>query len=440
MGSGFIYLLKDRRFLPLFLSQFFGAFNDNAYKLAMLTVISYHLSTNQAQSEFYQALSGALFTLPFFLFSATAGQLADKYDKALLARLIKVFELILMIIGGFGFYIGNIFCMMITLTGMGVHSAFFGPIKYAILPDHLPRKDLLGATGLIEASTFIAILLGTTLGTIAIGATSKIPYFAILMTILAAFTGLTASLFIPAAPSSVINLNIDFNIWRATLSMLKQAKEEYSVLLALLTISWFWLIGAVLLTKLPDYTHYVLGANTTVFALFLALFSIGIALGSLMINRILRGRITLYVVPWAMLGLTFFTFDLYWASPNLEVQGPLLTSLIFFSHFIHWRIAFDLFMLAFSAGLFVVPLYTYLQIASQPETRARTIAANNIYNALFMVLGTFLVMVLLHFNIAIPQVFLILSVLNFIVALFLWVCLRKQAIKSSVYHASEPHT
>ena len=374
--AGSIKLLSERRFLPLFLTQFFGAFNDNAYKLSMLTMISYHLSSSQAQSEYYQAMAGALFILPFFIFSATSGQLADKFDKALLARLVKVFELMLMILGSFAFYKGNIFLMMATLTGMGIHSTFFGPIKYAILPDHLPRHDLLGATGLIEASTFLAILLGTTLGTLAIGTTNTTPYIAIFMTIIAAFAGLIASLYIPSAPSTVTNLKIDIHVWRATMQMLKQARKESGVLLAILTISWFWLIGAVLLTKLPDYTHYVLGANTTVFAVFLALFSIGIALGSLTINRILQGRITLALVPLAMLAFTLFTFDLFWASPSAvaEQKEPLLNLLNFFTYFTHWRIAFDLFMLAFSAGLFVVPLYTYLQVASNPDNRARTIA------------------------------------------------------------------
>lgn len=427
MGFGSAYLLKERRFLPLFLTQFFGAFNDNAFKLAMLTLISYHLSTTQAQSEYYQAMAGALFILPFFIFSATSGQLADKYDKALLTRLVKVFEVILMIIGSFALYRGSIFLMMITLTGMGIHSTFFGPIKYAILPDHLPRQDLLGATGMIEASTFLAILLGTTLGTLSIGVSSATPYVAIMLTLFAAFSGLFSSLFIPSAPSTLINLKVDFNIWRATMAMLKQAKEETGVLLAILTISWFWLIGAVILTKLPDYAHYVLGANTKIFAVFLALFSIGIAIGSLMINRILQGRITLSIVPAAMISLSVFTFDLYWASPvAVDSSEPLFGLLNFFTYFAHWRIAFDLFMLAFSAGLFVVPLYTFLQVASHPEARARTIAANNIYNALFMVGGTFFVMVLLYFNIAIPQVFLILSLLNLVAALALWFCLRAQ--------------
>ncbi|KGP63502.1 2-acyl-glycerophospho-ethanolamine acyltransferase [Legionella norrlandica] len=425
MTADFIGLLRQRKFLPLFLTQFFGAFNDNAYKLAMLTMISYHLSHTQEQSEYYQAIAGALFILPFFIFSATSGQFADKYDKALLARLVKVLEVLLMIIGGVALYSGSIFLMMCTLTGMGIHSTFFGPIKYAILPDHLPKQNLLAATGLIEASTFIGILLGTTLGTLAIGTKGSFPYAAVIMTLSAAFFGLVSSLFIPPAPSVLPGLKVDFNMWRATVEMLKQAKKEYGIFIAILAISWFWLIGAVMLTKLPDYTHYVLKANTAVFAIFLALFSTGIALGSITINWILKGQINLSPVPIAMFAFSLFTFDLYWASPAVDELGqPLLNALNFFASFNHWRIVFDLFMLAFCAGLFVVPLYTYLQVTSPTENRARTIAANNIYNALFMVMGTLLVMILLYLNFSIPQVFFILCLLNFVVAVFLLIGLK----------------
>lgn len=427
MRNTSLYLLKERRFLPLFMTQFFGAFNDNAFKLAMLTLISYRLTNTQAQSEFYQALASALFIIPFFLFSAISGQLADKYDKALLTRLIKTFEVMLIVIGGLGLYLSNIFLMMITLTGMGVHSAFFGPIKYAILPDHLLQKELLVATGFIEGSTFLAILLGTTLGTLSIGINTSSPYIAIWMTLLASFLGLIASIFIPPAPSSTADLKIDIQLWRATWLMLKQANKAPGLLVAILTISWFWLVGAILLTKLPDYCHYVLGANTSVFALFLALFSIGIALGSVFINLILRGNITLNLVPPAMLAFTCFIFDIYWASPTIEEKELFLTFGSFFSHLNHWRIALDLFMLGFCGGLFVVPLYTYLQVASPADSRARTIAANNIYNSLFMVIGTGIVMLLLHFSVSIPKVFLIFSLLNAIVSVVLFLFFRKNS-------------
>ena len=334
-----------------------------------------------------------------------------------MTRLIKILELFLMIIGSIALYWGNIFLMMFTLTGLGIHSTFFGPIKYAILPDHLPKKDLLGATGLIDASTFIAILLGTTMGTLSAGTSSSKPYMAVFLTVVVALAGLLCSLFIPKAPSKSENLKIDSQIWRETYRLLKQATEHSGILLAILILSWFWLLGTVVLTKLPDYTNYVLGANNTVFALFLALFSIGIAFGSVTVNFIFKGQIKLSMVPWAMFGFTCFSMDLYWATFDIREQDSLLTIITFFTTFMHWRIAFDLFMMAFSAGLFVVPLYTYLQFVSPPELRARIIATNNIYNSMFMVAGTLMVISLLHFSAAIPQIFLILSILNAIAAL-----------------------
>lgn len=421
MSSGSFHLLKKQRFLPLFLTQFFGAFNDNAFKLAMLTLISYNLSQTQVESERYQAIAGTLFTLPFFLFSATAGQIADKLDKAKMTRFLKAFEVLLMVVGGIGLYFGHIFLLMFALTGMGVHSSFFGPIKYAILPDHLPRSSLLGATGLIEGSTFLAILLGTTMGTLAVGTDQGNTNLAILLTNCAAVAGLSASFFIPEAPPrGGDDFKLDWNILRAALGMLKDIKKQSDLFVPILTISWFWLIGVIVLTKLPDYTHYVLNADHVVFALFLALFSIGIGTGSILINRLLSGQVTLYYVPLCMFVLSCFAFDLYWVSSTPAQEGSMYGISNFFSRFDHWRIAVDLYMLALSAGLFVVPLYTHLQVFSREGSRARTMAANNIYNAMFMVAGTVLVMVLIYLNISIPQVFLILGILNALVAFSAW--------------------
>lgn len=419
-------LLKKRTFLPLFLTQFFGAFNDNAFKLSMVTLISYHLSQSQSGSEYYQALAGALFTLPFFLFSTLAGQLADKYDKAILARGVKLFEVVLMVVGGYGLYIGSIPLMLTVLTGMGAHSTFFGPIKYAILPDHLPRNDLLSATALIEASTFIAILLGTTLGALSIGSTSSHVGMAVFITNAIAISGLVASWFIPAAKSSIADLMVDWHLLRSTKQMMQNTLSNRRIYPAILAISWFWLIGAVMLTKLPDYTHYVLGADNVVFSVFLALFSIGIALGSMAINHLLAGEITLKYVPLSMLMLSVFATDLYLASPALPIDKASLHSLG--SFFLHWpnlRIALDFFLFSFCCGLFSVPLYTYLQVCSSEGTRARTIAANNVLNALFMVLGMLFVMLLLRLHVSIAVVFLILAILNALAALALWAMLLR---------------
>ena len=413
-------LLKKRTFTPLFLTQFFGAFNDNAFKFAMLTLISYYLTSSQNQSELYQALAGALYIAPFFFLSATAGQLADKFNKALLTRLIKFFEIIIVSTGSMALYFGNTMYLMATLLGLGIHSTFFGPIKYAILPEQLPCQSLLGATALIEASTFLAILFGTVLGTLSIGGIKAGAWCAILLTGVVAIAGFIASLFILPGKNIGTNLRIEWNFVRATSQMIKEVLLSKNIGPIVFAISWFWLIGAVMLTKLPDYTSYVLRADKVVFSVFLSLFSIGIALGSMSINRILNGRITIKYVPHSMFLLSLFGFDLYLSTPTQYNTAYLQGVVQFFSQLMHWRIAVDLFFLAFSAGLFVVPLYTYLQVAGDGDVRARTIASNNIFNALFMISGTCLVMVLLHLHVPIAAVFFILSILNCCSAIIFW--------------------
>ncbi len=412
-----VALLKKRTFLPLFLTQFFGAFNDNAFKLAILTLVSYYLSATVGQSERYQAIASALFILPFFLFSATAGQLADNYDKARLIRMIKLFEVGLMTVGGLAIYTGHSGLMLLTLCGLGTHSTFFGPIKYAILPEQLPTHQLLGATALIEASSFAAILLGTTLGTLSVSGIRFGALPAIVMTCIAAVAGLTASWFIPSRVVVKNKTNVDWNIWRSTRQLIQQITQDKKITIVIFAISWFWLIGTIILMKLPDFTHYILQASSSVFAVFLALFSVGLACGALVINRCLAGEITLRFVPHSMALLSVFLGDLYWASP--ETTQAYVFSQTFFSSLLHLRIGGDLFMVAFCSGLFIVPMYTYLQVASEVRIRARTIAANNIFNSLFMVLGSLLVMALLGFHVTIPQVFLIFAIVNFLISIVL---------------------
>lgn len=418
------YFLKKKTFLPLFITQFCGVFNDNAFKLSMLTLISYHLGRSQGESEHYQVIAGAIFILPYFFFSATAGQLADKYDKATLTRFIKLFEVLLMAFGGFAIAQGNILFLMLVLMGMGIHSTFFGPIKYAILPDHLLREQLLPATAVIEASTFIAILLGTTLGTLSIGHNRSDIAFSLLLVNSCAIIGFIASFFIPHAPSKSRNLKVDYNFLRATKLMLKSLAQDYRIMPATLGLSWFWLIGAVILTKLPDYTHYVLGADTSVFAFILALFSIGIAIGSLSVNWFLRSQITLRYVPISIFFVSVFAYDLYWSTPDILDSQTLVTLGVFFNKMNNIRISLDFFLFSFFGGFFVVPLYTYLQVCSPEDQRARVIAANNILNALAMVLGSALVMVMLALKLSIPYVFLIMGHLNALVAVLFWFMLR----------------
>jgi MFS family permease len=420
-------LLKSRTFLPLFVTQFCGAFNDNAFKLSMLTLISYYLTKSQSASQYYQAVAGALFILPFFFLSAIAGQLADKYDKAVLTRVIKLMELLLMMLGSYALWLGNIVLMLLVLTGMGIHSTFFGPIKYALLPDHLMQSQLLPATAMIEASTFVAILLGTTLGALVIGSTGKAPVFCIVMITCFSLLGLVASLFIPKAPSRSRDLQIDWTIWRSTKHLLQSTFTNREVLPTVLAISWFWLIGAIVLTKLPDYVHYVLHADTTVFALFLGLFSIGIAIGSLVISHLLAGEITLRTVPWAMLLLSLFAVDLYWATPPVINATALIPLTSLGSFLLAWnslRIVGDFFLLSFASGLFLVPLYTYLQVSCEGTERSRVIAANNIVSAIAMIGGSAIVLLMMTLKMTIATVFLVIALCNAVVAVVFWFTAR----------------
>jgi MFS family permease len=362
--------------------------------------------------------------LPFFLFSATAGQLADKFDQAKIIRVIKLFEIVLVFIGGIAFYYGMTWLLMLVLTGMGVHSTFFGPIKYSILPNLLQRQLILGATALVEASTFMAILLGTLAGTLTIGGVRAGSYVVTIVIGGVAIAGFLSSCFIPQTFPQTTNWPMDWNLLRATKSMIKATLANAKLAPAIFVISWFWLIGAVILTKLPDYTNYVLRGDSTVFAVFLALFSIGIATGSLIINSFLSGKNSLRFVPHAMVFMSFFIGDLYWVSPDNLSNLPLESITQFFNQSLHCRIAMDLFLLALSGGVFVVPLYTFLQLVSDGRVRSQTIAANNIINALFIVAGMGLVSLLLYFRVAIVQVFLMLALLNLVVVVF-WVLFYK---------------
>lgn len=414
-------LLRDRSYRPLFFTQFFGAFNDNAFKLAMLTMISFYLKQSEEESQFYQALAGALFTVPFFLFSATAGQLADKFNKAIIVRWIKGFECCLMALGGVALYFGNIYFLMSILCGMGIHSTFFGPIKYAILPELLAKQRLLGGTALIEASTFVAILLGTSLGALTVGHKSVI--WAIILTNFVAWLGLFSSLFIPLELHQEKSLSIDWHFIRATYQMLRQTLIQPLILVIIIAISWFWLIGAVIMIKLPDYIRFVLLANNKVFALFLVLFSIGIAGGALSVNRLLKGRITMKWVPLALFFISVFAFDLYYLTPDTlggQQSGQLQNLSQFLNSTANWRIIADFFALCFSGGMYIVPCYTLLQTKSAVSHRSRTIAANNIVNAAFMVIGSLFVMLLLKLNVSIQGVFLMLGLVNMLVCGGLW--------------------
>ncbi|MFO0388567.1 MAG: MFS transporter [Alphaproteobacteria bacterium] len=408
-------LFTTRRFVPLFITQFLGALNDNLLKNALVMLITYRLADTVENPEFLVTLAAGIFMLPFFLFSATAGELADKYDRAKLTHIIKLFEIGIALVASAGFYLSNVTLLMITLFCMGVHSTFFGPIKYALLPQHLHDDELLSGNGYIESGTFLAILLGAILGGLLIMQDDGVILISALIFFVAAM-GYASSRFIPEAPAPDASLVITRNIWRATWEVLAFSRGDKGIFFCILGISWFWLVGAAFVAQFPNYTKVNLGGDETVVTLLLATFSIGIAIGSAMCSGLLKGRITARYVPLAALGISLAIVDLYFASDVAAKQSEALVGAWAFLQQGGWRIVGDLFFLAVSGGIYVVPLYALMQHESEPAHRARVIAANNIMNALFMVASSVGTLVLLQMAFSVPEIFLLLAIITALVA------------------------
>jgi acyl-[acyl-carrier-protein]-phospholipid O-acyltransferase/long-chain-fatty-acid--[acyl-carrier-protein] ligase len=428
-------LLKDSRFLPLCMTQSLQAFNDNAYKLVMLTLISFRLVHTAQSSSNYQALGAGLFILPFFLFSATAGQLADKYSKPKLIRMVKLCEIVLMIIGAVGFWYVNIPVMMGVLFLLGTHSTFFSPLKYAALPEQLKRGELLGANALVETSLFSAILLGTLFGTLVVGNVNHMTLGLIMASsflILVAIAGYVGSRYIPDKPGACPSLKIDINIVKATWHIVNSSLKDRNVALAIFGLSWFWLFGGILLAELPSYVKYTLNATPNTFAFFLFLFTFGIAVGSLVLNRLLKGRANTQYVPLAVFGMSIFLFDFYLATPRPASSGVVMGLDLFLTSFQHWRLSLDLFLLAFCGGVFTVPLFALLQVNCEKTILARVMAANNIVNSLFMVIGAICLSIMTHLYFTIPGKLLTLAACNAIVALYICKLLPYEMLKTLI--------
>lgn len=411
-------LLKTRRFLPLFITQFLGAMNDNLFKNALVILITYKMVTSS--SQLLVILSAGIFILPFFLFSAMAGQLADRYEKSRLIVLVKMIEIILMIVGAIGFYSQNNFILMLVLFGLGTHATFFGPLKYAILPEKLNENELIGGNGLIEAGTFLAILFGTILGGVLILAPHGEFFISVLM-IGMAISGFIASGYIPRSEHSNPSIKLNFNIIQETRKLIHYSKQRWDIYLTILGISWFWLFGATFLSEFPVFAKETLHANEHIVTLFLTLFSIGLALGSLICNRLLKEKVNATYVPLAAIGMTLFTIDLYFASKQLtqasETELITLMQFLFSKQGIH--ICLDLMMIAICGGIYTVPLYTILQHRTEEAHRARVIASNNVMNALFMVIASMATMLMLKLGFSVPAVFLTLAIVNGFVAMYI---------------------
>ena len=390
------HLLRARRFAPLFATQFLGAFNDSLFKRGVVLFVTYQLFSDAAREAQFSAIAQGLFILPFFLFSALAGQLADDHDKARLIRIIKMAEILIMIIGGAGLLLENIPLMLLAVLGMGIHSTFFGPIKYAILPQHLQKDEVLGGTGLVEAGTYIAILGGTILA----GVLADDALMAVVATIGIAGLGLMAGRQVPPAPPAAERIRPDWHIVRASVRLVSETMHVPRLFLAILAISFFWTIGAVLIIIFPPLVKNVLGANEQVASLFIAIFSIGIAIGSVAINRLLKSEVSARFASPSVILMALFVVLLYLVALNWGDHGSELTTLgnFIFHPSATFMIA-ALLGVAVFGGMFVVPLYAFLTTTVDKSQTARTVAANNIVNSGAMVAGSVLAFTLSSFGV-----------------------------------------
>ena len=381
------HLLRARRFVPLFATQFLGAFNDSLFKQAVVLFVTYQLLKSPAKEFQFSSIAQALFILPFFLLSALSGQLADDHDKARLIRIIKLVEILIMLVGGAGLMLANVPLMLIALFAMGIHSTFFGPIKYAILPQHLSKDEVLGGTGLVEAGTYIAILLGTILA----GVLASRPQAAAAAVLGFAILGFLAAREVPPAPPAAERLPITWHIVHASIELVRATMHIRRLFLAILAISFFWTIGAVLIIIFPPLVKNVLGANEQVASLFIAIFSIGIAIGSVAINRLLKSEVSARFAPASVIAMGVFVLLLHFVALTWSKVGPDLTTLgNFLFNPMAWPMILCLLGVAITGGMFVVPLYAFLTTTVPKSETARTVAANNIVNSGAMVVGALL--------------------------------------------------
>ncbi|WP_132142495.1 MFS transporter [Luteibacter rhizovicinus] len=412
-------LLGKRRFAPFFWTQALGAFNDNAFRNAMVMLVAFQMSLGDKMVSLYTNLAPALFILPFFLFSATAGQLAEKYEKTRIIRYVKIFEIVAMTIAAIGFFTHHVSLLLVVLFLMGVHSTVFGPIKYAILPQALDRSELVGGNGLVETGTQLAMLIGMIVGNSLMLIAGYGPLAASATTILIAIAGYTVSRSIPVAPATAPDLRFNWNPFTETVRVLGITRADRAVFNAVLGISWFWFFGTVMIAQLPNYTLHNLGGDGSVNTLVLTLFSLGTGVGSLLCERLSGRRVEIGLVPMGAFGLTVFAVDLYFARSGLAPVSGLD-----WHGFLRapgtWRIALDLTMIGVFAGFYVVPLFAFVQSRTPSDRLSRVIAGNNIVNALLICIASSFGIGMSHFGFSIPQIFLATGLINIVVAVYIF--------------------
>lgn len=413
-------LLKQTRFAPFFWVQFLGAVNDNVFKTALLTIVTYDaLHWAISDPGMITNLIPGLFILPFLLFSATSGQLAEKWDKAKLTRWIKFIEILIMGVAALGWMTQHLWLLIAALIGMGLHSTLFGPVKYAYLPLHLKEDELIGGNGLIEMGTFVGILLGEIIGAVLVIHDYWGREFVAITTLVIAVIGWLLSLRIPVSPASSPDLQINWNPLTETIRNIRSMRQNKTVFHAVMANSWFWFYGAVVLAQFPVFTQQVLRGDHSVFVLLLIAFTLGIGVGSLLCEKISRHHIEIGIVPLGAIGLTLFGIDLFIAS-TLYTQSEIVNALQFMSQRQSWHILLACIGIGIFGGIYIVPLFAVIQTKSQPQYVARMIAGLNIMNALFMVLSAVFAMSLLLLGYSIPELFLITALLNGIVTVWLF--------------------
>lgn len=412
-------LLGHRRFAPFFWTQALAAFNDSAFRNAMVMLAAFQMGLSDHDVSLYTNLAPALFILPFFLFSATAGQLAEKFEKARIIRYVKLFEIAAMVMAAYGFIGHHLMLLLIVLFMMGVHSTVFGPIKYAILPQALTTSELVGGNGLVEMGTQMAILIGMVAGNALMLIAGVGPHLSAALTIGIAVIGYVIARFIPPAPATAPDLPFNWNPFTETAQVLRITHADRAIFNAVLGISWFWFFGTVLVAQLPLYTRDSLGGDGSVNTLVLTLFSIGTGVGALMCEKMSGRRVEIGLVPLGAFGLTVFGIDLFLARPGAAAEKGL-DWLAFLHAAGSWRIVMDLTLIGVFAGFYVVPLFAFVQSRAPRDKLSRVIAGNNILNALLIVVASCFGLTLDMLGFHAPQIFLVAALLNVVVAAYIF--------------------
>ncbi|WP_453933320.1 MFS transporter [Acidovorax temperans] len=421
-------LLRQRRFAPFFWTQFSGAANDNLFKFAFTVMVTYQLSVSWLPPAMAGLVIGALFILPFLLFSATSGQLTDKYDKTRMIRFVKNLEIAIMALAAWGFVANHVPVLLLCTFLMGLHSTLFGPVKFAYMPQVLNERELTGGNGMVEMGTFVAILLGQVAGGLLV-ALPGVGHTAVAVGCIAlALAGRLVAQFIPSVPATDPGLVINWNPFTETWRNLKLAHGNVVVFRSLLGISWMWFFGAVFLSQFPALAKEVLHGNEQVASLLLVVFSVGIGVGSLLCEVLSRRHVEIGLVPLGAIGMSVFAVDLYFATRSLPA-AEMMGAAAFVAQPQHWRVLLDLALLSLFAGLYSVPMYALIQMRSQPTHRARIIAANNILNALFMIGSSVIAGALLGAGFTVPQVFLFTGIANAVVAFYIFMLVPEYLLR-----------